>query len=113
MTETALATIASTRLQLKDKREERRHEENKVIFDTAKAIATNPITTLVVGSVLNQKMYNAGWFNPHDDYHSDKEDWDAGGAVSDWIFFATLTVAACQAAGMAADVIPSLKDLVF
>lgn len=96
---------------LKLKREEHNHELIKTAFDTTAKAITSPIGMLMVGSLANQMLYNAGAWNPHDPQHTDAEDWQAGANVSDWIFFATMAVAACQAAGAAADVIPSISDV--
>lgn len=109
MTDTALAI---RKLEIKSKREEFRQDViKKALNTTAKAI-TSPVGIMILGSVANQAMYNAGLFNPHDPNHTLEQDWQAGSAVSDWIFFATLTVAACMAAKQAADILPSISDFI-
>lgn len=97
---------------LKLKREEHAHEILKSVLDTTTQAAASPIGLMLIGTLVNQKLYNVGAFNPHDPNHTEREDWEAGAAVSDWLFFATMTVAACQAAGAAADVLPSISDFV-
>ena len=109
MADTALQV---KKLDLKEKRRERNHEVIRELLDTTKAAATSPIGLMILASIANQKMYNAGLFNPHDPNHTIEQDWDAGAAVSDWLFFATMTVAACMAAKAAADVLPSISDFV-
>lgn len=94
-------------------KEQRRHEINTALLDTAKAASANPIITLLAASLVNQYLYNKGAFNPHDPNHTKEEDWEAGSNVSDWIFFATLAVAANQAAKAAADIFPSIKSVIF
>lgn len=109
MADTALKV---KKLEIREAKNERIYNFANKLFDTAKEAATSPIGLMVTASVANQVLYNAGLFNPHDPYHSEEEDWAAGGAVSDWLFFATLTVSACMAAKTAADIIPSLSDVI-
>lgn len=110
MSDTALQV---KKLDLKDKREERRHELLKLGIDTTKTAVINPVGIMLLGTIVNQKLYNAGVFNPHDPNHSEAEDWKAGANISDWLFIATMTVAACMAAQAAADVPLSLFDKIF
>lgn len=104
--------VTIKRLELKEKKRERNFEILKSVVDTTTKAATSPIGIMILASVANQVMYNAGLFNPHDPNHTIEEDWYAGQAVSDWLFFGTLTVAACMAAKESADILPSISDFI-